>query len=186
MDLLQLLTMLAATLPVKTNVAGMTANVPIAEANMAGPRSQAFAGGNTNPSTLLLALQLMQENNKDINRFTGFNDDYHTRGQHVSGLAGDVTLANSERSDEVESVLRNLLEGRGLTRGKDYGVLNEYKKDSKYKTAPHLHYEFKSPEAAQRFLENSFIELDKDYNIKNPVESQRKYADFMQKVYGKK
>lgn len=213
MDLLQLLTMLATTLPVKTNVAGMTANVPIADANIAGPRSQAFAGGDTNPATLLLALELMARQGQNIERFTGFNDFHHRKAKdkegnpagHAAGLKLDVTAKNSDpkKYDEITSTLQKILQERGMLVDdfvgpqryatldtSDVYVRNENRNPSVSKSGkkalPHVDAGFRSKEAAQRFLENSFIELDKDYTIKNPVESQRKYADFMQKVYGKK
>lgn len=134
MDLMQFLTMLStAVLPVKTNVAGTTANIPISEANIQGPRSQAFAGGDTHPATLLLALELMQRQGQDVNRFTGFNDYFHRNAKnaqgnpvgHAAGLKFDVTATNPQAITSSKKLF-NRTSGNNLPRNTSYQQFKKY------------------------------------------------------------
>lgn len=124
---------------------------------------QAFGGGEALAGTYSAANELMGLGG--VERFTGFDDHAHegTTSKHDDGLAGDFTLKDLPRdynslTDEHKTIaaqkasdVRAMFAARGLVEGKDFTVLDEYNKPSRNATAPHLHYQFNTQEAADKY-----------------------------------
>lgn len=116
------------------------------------PVGQAFAGGSTHEGVLAVAQKLAATNVAgELNRFTGFNDLYHagTRSLHAKGLAGDFTIKDPRQSAAAAKQLREKLQAIGLVDGRDFRIIDEYINPSAHATGGHIHYEFRSPKAAE-------------------------------------
>lgn len=138
---------------------------------------QAFQGGNTHQATLEAAKAINSVMGDNVNRFTAFNDTYHagSRSKHAVGLAGDFTLKDTSGSQGTYERLKTLFTQAGLSE-KDFRVIDEYKNPSAKATGGHIHYQFNSPEAAQKFVQSlgdpkirQSIGLKDDYN--KPVDN---------------
>ena len=116
-----------------------------ASAAPAGLRAKADAGY-IDPGLGALAKEI-QDNTPGINRFTAFNDDYHSRRKsaHNQNRAFDVTVDDPAQAEAVADRIRAELRARGeklATRGNMVdGVINEYAHPSKGATGGHLHVE---------------------------------------------
>ena len=89
-------------------------------------------------------------------RVTSTNDAFHHRlpytSQHTRGLAFDQALKDPKRHAEAAEFIRKRFMAAGLS-PKDFTILDEYAKPSPFSTGPHLHAQFNSPEAAQRYAD---------------------------------
>lgn len=124
---------------------------------------QAFGGGEALSGTYSAASELMGLGG--IERFTGFRDEAHVgrRSAHNDGRAGDLTLTGLPRdfaslteehkqtAAQKAQQIRAMFAARGLKEGEDFTVLDEYNQPSKHASAPHLHYQFNSKEAADKY-----------------------------------
>ncbi|MDK2123704.1 lytic transglycosylase domain-containing protein [Parachitinimonas caeni] len=121
---------------------------------------QAFGGGKTEQGMIDLARAVQGTLGDKLERFTGFNDAYHakhaTSSKHAQGLAMDFTLKHAKDNKVVSAQIQQI--------GRDFGielfVNNEYIKDSKHKTAPHIHVGFRSSKDAQKFAEIAAMPAD--------------------------
>ena len=90
-----------------------------------------------------------------FNKFTAFDDSYHNKvspgSKHAAGLAIDFTVngGSAEYAKAAEAV-RNHLTEKGLTAA-DFSVIDELNKPSSKATGPHIHVQFKSKEAADKY-----------------------------------
>ena len=117
-----------------------------------GPGGQAVAGG-AHHSAVEEAALVAQAKIAGFNRVTAFNDRYHkgTRSRHAQGLAGDFTVNDPKLSSAAAAQMRKELTAAGLQNGRDFDVIDEYKNPSSRSTGGHIHYEFNSREAAERY-----------------------------------
>lgn len=106
------------------------------------------SAGSSNLATAALA-QMLQSDLPGFNRVTSFNDAYHagTGSAHAAGRALDFTLKDPNQSALTAALLRKKLAAMGI----DASVLDEYNNPSKGATAGHIHVQFNSAAAAERF-----------------------------------
>ncbi len=113
----------------------------------------ADAAGSAYPGVMALA-QAIQAGDMPggFNRFTAFKDDYHegTASRHAQGLAGDLTLKNPAYSSMAAEKVRDMIRAAGIS-DDQFRVIDEYRNPSGRATAGHIHYEFKTPNAAAAF-----------------------------------
>lgn len=124
-----------------------------------GLGGQAFAGGETAAGTMQLAQNLQNLSSTmpgGLNQFTAFNDKFHQgrNSMHNKGLAFDYTLADTSKSTESEQFVRDLLLRSGMSE-KDFKIIDEYKHPSEGATGGHIHVNFSSTEAADKFAQLS-------------------------------
>ena len=116
--------------------------------------SETTAGGKAEAGTYEFASVMQKVLGDDLKWFAAFNDRKHKAGRHKQGLAFDMSLVDSGKSEAVVKRMREMLLDTGFTE-KDFGILDEYKTPSKNATGGHIHFNWRSPQAAQKFAENS-------------------------------
>lgn len=90
-----------------------------------------------------------------FNRFTAFDDAFHNKvspgSKHASGLALDFTVngGSAEYAKAAEAVRKHLA-SVGLNSG-DVKVIDEMNNPSSKATGPHIHIQFQSKEAADKY-----------------------------------
>ena len=108
--------------------------------------------GTTSVATAALA-QSLQAEIPGLDRFTAFNDTYHAllgRGSaHQRGQALDFTLKDPAQSAAVAAQVQKKLAEMGI----DARVIDEYANPSRGSTGGHIHVQFNSAAAAQRYSE---------------------------------
>lgn len=119
---------------------------------------ETVAGGKHHPGLEALCM-IIQQRIPGFKQFTALNDAYHvkkgSRGLHPKGLAADFTLTSGiAASDQAAGMVVEILRQAGLTPG-EFSVLNEYKRKTALGTGGHIHAGFKTPAAAQKFLDAS-------------------------------
>lgn len=91
-------------------------------------------------------------------RISSENDSFHHRvnpsSAHTKGLAFDQTLVDARRSEEAVAYERDRLHAAGLS-DRDFTILDEYKHPSPHATGGHIHTQFNSPAAANKYREFS-------------------------------
>lgn len=89
-------------------------------------------------------------------RISSENDDFHHRvnpgSMHTHGLAFDQTLADARRSEEAVMYETKKLHEAGLS-DDDFKIIDEYKHPSAHATGGHIHTQFNSVQAANRYHE---------------------------------
>lgn len=113
------------------------------------------AGGPVHPG-IIRVCQEIQSRVSDFVRFTALNDAYHQknspRSKHTAGLALDFTVQGEIRSsDAAVSVVKTIMSNAGMTPA-EYLVLNEYRNPSGKATGGHIHFNFASDSAADKYL----------------------------------
>jgi len=106
------------------------------------------------PGTDVLAQNLMGMV-PGFNRFTAFDDAFHNKvspgSKHASGLALDFTVnGGSEAYKKAAASVRAHLSSLGLGPA-DVKVIDEMNNPSSKATGPHIHVQFQSAEAAERY-----------------------------------
>jgi hypothetical protein len=106
------------------------------------------------PGTDVLAQNLMGMV-PGFNRFTAFDDAFHNKvspgSKHASGLALDFTVnGGSEAYKKAAASVRTHLSSLGLGPA-DVKVIDEMNNPSSKATGPHIHVQFQSAEAAERY-----------------------------------
>ena len=106
------------------------------------------------PGTDVLAQNLMGVV-PGFNRFTAFDDAFHNKvspgSKHTSGLALDFTVnGGSEAYKKAAASVRTHLSSLGLGPA-DVKVIDEMNNPSSKATGPHIHVQFQSVEAAERY-----------------------------------
>lgn len=106
--------------------------------------------GNRSAGVAALA-QGIYANVPGIQKFTSFNDDFHQgkNSAHNRGQAMDFTLANGSNESYADTAakVRAYLASRGI----DATVIDEANNPSPGATGKHLHVQFNSADATQRF-----------------------------------
>lgn len=119
---------------------------------------EAIAGGPSHPGVKRLC-ELIQQRVPGFKEWTALNDAYHvnkgSKGGHPKGLAADFTLTNGiQGSDKAASMATEILRQANLAPN-EFIVINEYRKTTAISTGGHVHVGFRTPAAAQKFLEAS-------------------------------
>ena len=116
----------------------------------------ANAAGNSAQGTYAAAQIVQQALGKNMRWFSAFNDNYHkgTNSKHAKGLAFDATFHNgSKGATEAISNLTSTLNRMDFQAGRDYKIIDEYKNPSARSTGGHLHFQWQSRQAADRFAD---------------------------------
>ena len=119
-------------------------------------KAGANAAGNSAQGTYAAAQIVQQVLGKNLRWFSAFNDNYHkgTNSKHAKGLAFDATFNNgSKGAAEAISNLTSTLKRMDFQAGRDYRVIDEYKNPSARSTGGHLHFQWQSRQAADRFAD---------------------------------
>ena len=116
---------------------------------------EAIAGGEHHPAVEELG-KIIQQTVPGFRYFSALNDAYHvnkgSKGAHPKGLALDFTLVNgAQGSDQAVAIVTDILRRAGLS-PQEFQVINEYRSRTALGTGGHIHAAFKSPEAANKFL----------------------------------
>lgn len=108
--------------------------------------------GRESAGTIALANSIQAEF-PGLRRFTAGDDAYHrgTSSKHAQGLALDFTLTDVAKAEAVSAQLRAKLQ----TMGVGAAVINEYANPSSRSTGGHIHVQFDSSEAAQKYFSGS-------------------------------
>lgn len=114
--------------------------------------AQAIAGGAAHQAVTSLMRSIQGDLPGGVRHFAAVNDKYHagTGSKHALGLAFDTSLLDPSKSREAAEAMRNKLRASGLT-DRDFRVIDEYVNPSARATAGHLHTQFNSPAAADRY-----------------------------------
>lgn len=139
-------------------------NSPLVNSNADGAAGlrlksgEAVAGGAAHPGIKRLC-QIIQQRVPGFKYFSALNDAYHvnkrSKGGHPKGLAADFTLTNGiAGSDTAAGMVTEILRQANLTPA-EFIVINEYRKKTADGTGGHIHAGFRTPAAAQKFLEAS-------------------------------
>lgn len=110
-------------------------------------------------------LHELEEDTADIpggrRRISAENDEFHHRvnpnSAHTKGLAFDQSLLDPSKSGKAAEYERRRLRAAGLMDA-DFTIIDEYKHPSPHSTGGHIHTQFNSREAAEKYRE---------YSIKN-------------------
>lgn len=116
----------------------------------------ANAAGSSAQGTYAAAQIVQQALGKNLRWFSAFNDNYHkgTNSKHAKGLAFDATFHNgSKGATEAIRDLTSVLNRMGFQAGRDYRVIDEYKNPSARASGGHLHFQWQSRQAADRFAD---------------------------------
>ena len=118
--------------------------------------NQAVAGGKSHAGTYDLARSVQAVLGDELKYFSAFNDKYHagTNSKHASGLAFDVVLKDAKKSSEAFKKITAYMNELGYQKGVDYKAIDEYANPSKRSTGGHLHFQWQSKEAAEKFASN--------------------------------
>lgn len=119
-------------------------------------KAGANAAGNSAQGTYAAAQIVQQTLGKNLRWFSAFNDNYHkgTNSKHAKGLAFDATFHNgSKGATEAIRNLTSTLNRMDFQAGRDYKVIDEYKNPSARSTGGHLHFQWQSRQAADRFAD---------------------------------
>lgn len=108
--------------------------------------------GTTSLATAALARSIQSEV-PGVDRFTAFNDPYHQflggGSAHSRGQALDFTVKDAAQSEMIAAQIRKKLSDMGV----DARVIDEYKNPSKGSTGGHIHVQFSSADAAQKYTD---------------------------------
>ena len=119
-------------------------------------KAGANAAGNSAQGTYAAAQIVQQTLGKNLRWFSAFNDNYHkgTNSKHAKGLAFDATFHNgSKGATEAIRNLTSTLNRMDFQAGRDYKIIDEYKNPSARSTGGHLHFQWQSRQAADRFAD---------------------------------
>jgi hypothetical protein len=135
------------------------------------PGHGATAGGPVQPGLLDVAREL-QSSDPSVG-FTALNDRYHVLGggsgpygAHGQGLAFDATMENIEADKQI---LRQRMEREGFVEGAWGSGQGDFSIEpgAGGGTGPHLHFQWNSAEAAQRY--HAYVEQHKKHNAPRSV-----------------
>jgi len=117
--------------------------------------SETTGGGPVHPGIVRLC-QEIQARVQDFIRFTALNDEYHhkanPRSKHAVGLALDFTVTGGVgTSDSAASIVQQIMASAGMTAA-EYKVINEYRVKTAAGTGGHIHFNFESDTAADKYM----------------------------------
>lgn len=134
--------------------------------------NESVAGGPIHPG-LKRAAELFQKQIPNFARFTAFNDAYHQtkpgNSKHKVGLALDLTLNNGAAgAPGAIQVIHQIMASTGMAK-QDYYVLDEYRNTTANTTGGHVHFNFNSDEAANKFLGKAGPGLTPPAGVQSPT-----------------
>jgi hypothetical protein len=161
--------------------------VPVTNASGLRLKStEATAGGNANKGTLSMAQSMQNTLGNQLYYFGSVNDRWHKKNKpnskHTQGLAFDITLRGkqgkaslAEGKAMAPSVIASInakMAASGLS-AQDYKVLDEYTNPSKGATGGHVHFQFNSQQAADKYYKAvKDVELRKQQDAKAKQQNQ--------------
>lgn len=117
----------------------------------------AINGGLAHAGTYAAALNMRQLLGDNVKGFGAFDDKFHKSrgGYHPKGLAFDMSVKGGRMGKATPEVaqIRQHMASMGFVEGRDFGMLDEYLKPSKGATGGHIHFNWKSQEAANRYMQ---------------------------------
>ena len=117
----------------------------------------AINGGLAHAGTYAAALNMRQLLGDNVKGFGAFDDKFHKSrgGYHPKGLAFDMSVKGGRMGKATPEVaqIRQHMASMGFVEGRDFGMLDEYLKPSKGATGGHVHFNWKSQEAANRYMQ---------------------------------
>mgnify|MGYP001940721185 CR=1 FL=1 len=117
----------------------------------------AINGGLAHAGTYAAALNMKQLLGDNVKGFGAFDDKFHKSrgGYHPKGLAFDMSVKGGRMGRATPEVaqIRQHMASMGFVEGRDFGMLDEYLKPSKGATGGHIHFNWKSQEAANRYMQ---------------------------------
>lgn len=117
----------------------------------------AINGGLAHAGTYAAALNMRQLLGDNVKGFGAFNDKFHKSrgGYHPKGLAFDMSVKGGRMGKATPEIaqIRQHMASMGFVEGRDFGMLDEYLKPSKGATGGHIHFNWKSQEAANRYMQ---------------------------------
>lgn len=120
--------------------------------------SEAVAGGSANAGTVAAAHAIQQIFGRNLQHFGALNDAWHQsnrpNSKHVAGLALDATISGGSVADAQK--IRSYFSQLGYESGKDFFVQFE-KAGVKGATGDHLHFQWNSADAANRFAQGNSL-----------------------------
>jgi hypothetical protein len=133
-----------------------------APADLSGLRVKPGAtGGGEVAGGVTDAARWMQTNLPGFNRVTSMNDAFHQRlrrnSAHKGGLAVDATISDPRQSAAAAQQIRDELIAKGLDPS-EFRVIDEYKRLSRGGTGGHIHTQFNSAEAAERYRNATLLQ----------------------------
>lgn len=119
-------------------------------------QNESVEGGPVHPGLIRMCREI-QSKVPNFKYFSALNDGYHQRksptSYHTKGLALDYTLTNGGAgASKAVAVTHDILRSAGMVDKTDYLIIDEYAKLSAKGTGGHVHFNFKSDGAAQKFL----------------------------------
>jgi muramidase (phage lysozyme) len=115
---------------------------------------EAIAGGATALGITDLARQAQANLPGGVARFSSFNDAYHhganPNSKHTQGLAFDTSLNDPRQHAAAAEAMREKLRAAGLDENA-FKVIDEYANPSGHATGGHIHTQFNTKEAAQKY-----------------------------------
>ncbi len=132
-----------------------------------GGFGQATKGGKGHLGTYAMALNSLDILGNTAKQITAVNDAYHhsagykrkVKGRytsrHIKGMAFDITTKDDRNGKATASAqkIRDYMTSMGMISGKDYKLLDEYKRASAGASGGHLHFAWKSQKSAQKYYE---------------------------------
>jgi hypothetical protein len=136
-----------------------------------GRYGQAVEGGDSHEAIWILAGMIQKADvDSSFIRFTSLNDAWHKNKKpeslHTDGLALDFIISEHDKSANYASKINGWLLSAGM-KDKDFDVIDEYKQSSKGSTGGHIHVEFNTVNAANKFA--SFIKSQQVYADIEPL-----------------
>ena len=134
----------------------------VKENEEAGPQLNSITAPSAPSGSVVKGLRELEQDSAGIpggrRRISAENDDYHHRvnpgSMHTKGLAFDQSLQDSSAHASAAEYMRGRLKRAGLGDG-DYRVIDEYAHPSAHSTGGHIHTQFNSREAADRYRQFS-------------------------------
>lgn len=122
-------------------------------------KSEETTGGGAHHPGLEALCKIIQARIPGFKQWTALNDRYHvekgSKGLHPKGLAADFTLTmGAQGSQRAVAMVIEIMRGAGLSPS-EYSVINEYMVKTAIGTGGHIHAGFKTPGAAEKFLQAS-------------------------------
>jgi len=122
-------------------------------------KSEETTGGGGHHPGLEALCKIIQARIPGFKQWTALNDRYHvnkgSKGLHPKGLAADFTLTmGAQGSQRATAMVIEIMRGAGLSPS-EYSVINEYMVKTAIGTGGHIHAGFKTPGAAEKFLQAS-------------------------------
>ena len=127
-------------------------------------KATSIDGGKAHAGTYAAALNMTDLFKDKVTGFAAFDDKFHLSkgGYHPKGLAFDMSVKGGKVGQVTPEVaqMKEYLASLGMTEGSDFAILDEYLKLSKNATGGHIHFSWKSQEAAEKYYNQQLKKSD--------------------------